>query len=103
MGYFTKWGDGACDFNPIGDLTCTEVFEFLRYLDAPASIIEKPPSAGLVEGQTDEEEMGVTYASLDNFLLTGQVTEADYSIINKMHTTSRHKLKPPAIFGDSHV
>ena len=47
VGYFTKWGDGACDFNPISDLTVTEVYEFLRYLDAPLSIIEKAPSAGL--------------------------------------------------------
>jgi NAD+ synthase len=53
MGYFTKWGDGGYDFNPIADLTVTEVYEFLRYLGAPAAIIEKAPSAGLFEGQTD--------------------------------------------------
>ena len=54
MGYFTKWGDGASDFNPIADLCATEVFAFLRFLNAPASIVEKAPSAGLFEGQTDE-------------------------------------------------
>ena len=47
MGYFTKWGDGASDFNPIADLCATEVFDFLRFLKAPASIVEKAPSAGL--------------------------------------------------------
>ncbi len=65
MGYFTKWGDGAFDFNPIADLTVTEIYEFLRYLGAPSRIIEKAPSAGLYEGQTDEQEMGVTYAAID--------------------------------------
>ena len=49
MGYFTKWGDGAFDFNPIADLTVTEIYEFLRYLKAPSGIIQKAPSAGLFE------------------------------------------------------
>ena len=102
-GYFTKWGDAACDFNPIADLTCTEVLEFLRYLDAPISIIEKAPSAGLVEGQTDEAEMGVTYASLDNFLMTGQVSAQDDAIINRLHSVSHHKRKPPVLYGDDNV
>ena len=102
-GYSTKWGDGAYDFNPIADLTCTEVLEFLRYLEAPTSIIEKIPSAGLYEGQTDEEEMGVTYASLDNFLLTGQVSDHDGAIINRMHAASHHKRKPPVLYGDENV
>ncbi|MBQ1217878.1 MAG: NAD(+) synthase, partial [Clostridia bacterium] len=62
VGYFTKWGDGAHDFNPIADLTVTEIYEFLRYLDAPKCVIEKAPSAALFDGQTDETEMGVTYA-----------------------------------------
>ena len=54
MGYFTKWGDGACDFNPISDLTATEVIEFLKWLTAPACVINKAPSAGLFDGQTAE-------------------------------------------------
>jgi len=97
-GYSTKWGDGAYDFNPIADLTATEVLEFLRYLNAPASIVEKAPSAGLFEGQTDEDEMGVTYASLDNFLQTGQVSPEDGAIINRLHTASAHKRRPPVMF-----
>ncbi|MEE1505144.1 MAG: NAD(+) synthase, partial [Acutalibacteraceae bacterium] len=60
VGYFTKWGDGAHDFNPIADLTVTEIYEFLRYLNAPEFIIKKAPSAALFDGQTDESEMGVT-------------------------------------------
>ena len=90
MGYFTKWGDGAYDLNPIADLTVTEIYEFLRYLNAPQSIIDKAPSAGLFEGQTDEAEMGVTYASIDRFLLTGEGEEADLAIIDRFHKRSEH-------------
>ena len=61
VGYFTKWGDGAHDFNPIADLTVTEIYEFLRYLKAQEYIINKVPSAALFDGQTDEAEMGITY------------------------------------------
>lgn len=91
MGYFTKWGDGACDFNPISDLTVTEIFEFLRFLNAPASIIEKAPSAGLFEGQTDEDEMGVTYRAIDAYMETGVATEKDRDIIQRYHARSEHK------------
>lgn len=91
MGYYTKWGDGACDFNPISDLTATEVIEFLKWLTAPASIINKAPSAGLFDGQTDEEEMGVSYAAIDNFLQTGEVSEHDKKIIDRFHNRSEHK------------
>ncbi|MCL1834229.1 MAG: NAD(+) synthase [Leptospirales bacterium] len=98
MGYFTKWGDGAYDFNPIADLTVTEVYEFLRYLAAPDFIIEKAPSAGLFDGQTDEKEMGVTYRSIDEFILTGRVNESDRAVIEKFHKSSGHKREMPVTF-----
>ena len=91
MGYFTKWGDGGSDFNPIADLTATEVFEFLEYLHAPRCIIDKAPSAGLFDGQTDEQEMGVTYAAIDRFLATGEGEEKDLAIIKRYHDRSNHK------------
>lgn len=93
MGYFTKWGDGAHDFNPISDLTVGEVYEFLRYLDCPECIINKAPSAGLFEGQTDESEMGVTYAAIDEYILNGTGTESDKEIIQRYHSRSEHKRK----------
>ncbi|MCD8191364.1 MAG: NAD(+) synthase [Oscillospiraceae bacterium] len=99
MGYFTKWGDGAHDFNPIADLTVTEIYEFLEYLDAPRCIIEKAPSAGLFEGQTDESEMGLSYAALDKFLLTGEASEHDRAIIDKFHNASEHKRRPITAYG----
>ncbi len=94
MGYFTKWGDGANDFNPIADLTATEIFAFLRWLDAPANIVEKAPSAGLFEGQTDEAEMGVTYRAIDQFLEDGTGSEEDLAVIRSYHARSEHKRRP---------
>ena len=91
VGYFTKWGDGAHDFNPISDLTVTEIYDFLRYLNAPACIIEKAPSAGLFDGQTDEEEMGFTYAALDTYLMGGKIPETAREKIDAMHRRSEHK------------
>ena len=99
MGYFTKWGDGAFDFNPIGDLTVTEIYEFLRYLDAPAAILDKLPSAGLFDGQTDEAEMGISYAAIDAFLLDGYANRQDKAVMNRFHQTSGHKRRPAPVFG----
>ena len=97
MGYFTKWGDGACDFNPIADLTVTEIYEFLRYLNAPGYIIDKSPSAGLFDGQTDEDEMGVTYRSIDKFLLTGATSPVDMSVIERFYKAGEHKRNMPIV------
>lgn len=91
MGYFTKWGDGSCDFNPISDLTATEIIEFLKWLTAPACIINKAPSAGLFDGQTDESEMGFTYKELDTYLEGGKIDDAALEKIKRMHAKSEHK------------
>lgn len=98
VGYFTKWGDGAHDFNPIADLTVTEIYEFLRYLDAPKCVIEKTPSAALFDGQTDETEMGVTYAELDSYLSGGDIPEDKKIIVERMHKTSEHKRKGISVY-----
>lgn len=98
MGYFTKWGDGAFDVDPIADLTVTEVYEFLSFLKAPASIIEKAPSAGLFEGQTDEKEMGVTYEAIDRYIFTGDAADRDREIIERFHRVSAHKRALPSTY-----
>ncbi|MCL2376366.1 MAG: NAD(+) synthase [Defluviitaleaceae bacterium] len=90
MGYFTKWGDAGCDFNPIADLTVTETYEFLRYLDAPERFWTKAPSAGLFPGQTDEDEMGVTYAEIDKYLLMGE-KGPNFDKIELSHKITAHK------------
>ena len=93
MGYFTKWGDGGYDINPIGDLTVREVYEFLAYFNAPQSIRSKKPSAGLWEGQTDEGEMGITYDEIDDYLLNGVATPAVKERIDKNLNSTEHKRK----------
>lgn len=67
-GYFTKWGDGGCDLNPIGDLYKTQVRRLARHLGVPRPVIAKPPSAGLRRGQTDEGDLGLSYEELDAIL-----------------------------------
>ncbi len=92
IGYFTKWGDGASDFNPIADLTATEVYEFLDYLNAPLSIRQKPPSAGLYEGQTDEDDIGVSYKDLDKYIIKGEIENKEaQERIDRMHKNTEHK------------
>lgn len=98
VGYFTKWGDGAFDVNPIADLTVTEIYEFLRYLNAPASILEKAPSAGLFEGQTDESELGFSYRALDEFLFTGLGEGNALEKISQMHHSSEHKRREAEVY-----
>ncbi|BAA29251.1 NAD+ synthase [Pyrococcus horikoshii] len=67
-GYFTKWGDGASDYAPIINLYKTEVWEIAKRIGVPERIVKKKPSAGLWEGQTDEDELGISYNLLDEIL-----------------------------------
>ena len=91
MGYFTKWGDGAYDFNPIGDLTVRDVYKLLRYAECPEAIINEPPSAALFEGQTDEQEMGITYREIDDYILDGVAEEEVKNKIDRAFARSEHK------------
>lgn len=100
MGYFTKWGDGACDFNPIADLTVTEVYEYLRFLGAPDVIINKPPSAGLWEGQTDEAEMGITYREIDEYLLNGKASPEVIEKVQAAFNRTQHKRMLPKKYSE---
>lgn len=91
VGYFTKWGDGACDFNPIKDILKTDLIQMGLELGIPKELICKVPADGLTD-KTDEEKYGFSYKALDDYIRTG-VCE-DYKIkekIDKMHKNSRHK------------
>ena len=68
LGYSTQFGDSACALNPIGDLYKTNIWDLSRYLKIPNELIEKKPSADLWEGQTDEQEMGLTYKEADQVM-----------------------------------
>ncbi len=78
MGYFTKYGDGGVDLEPLGDLYKTQVSQLAKYLGVPQSIIRRRPSAGLWPGQTDEGELGINYEELDKILYC--MLEKKYSI-----------------------
>lgn len=99
LGYFTKWGDGGSDLNPLGMLTKGEVRILARYLDVPDNIINKPPSAGLVPGQTDEDDLGFTYQEMDNFILNGSTGDVDTdSALAKRIQMSKHKNVPIPLY-----
>ncbi len=101
LGYFTKYGDGACDILPLGDLYKSEVRELARALDIPQRIIEKVPTAGLWPGQTDEEEIGFTYEEMDKALKDieqGDIKDKTCrALLDKIESTA-HKKEKPKIF-----
>lgn len=97
VGYFTKYGDGGVDLLPIGGLVKEEVYALARALGLPRIVLEKLPSAGLWAGQTDEGEMGLRYADLDRYLLTGQGEAEVVERIERMHRKAVHKLELPPI------
>lgn len=80
MGYFTKFGDGACDVTPLANMYKTEVRQIAKIIGIPEDIISKPPSAGLWEGQTDESDMGITYEDLDQILYDMEQDKSDAQI-----------------------
>ena len=104
VGYFTKYGDGGVDLLPIGSLLKVQVRELAREMGVPAGIIERPPSAGLWEGQTDEQELGITYEQLDAALLAiaaGDTSEIRPEVLERvmaLHRGSAHKRRPAPIF-----
>jgi len=95
-GYFTKYGDGGVDILPLAHLTKREVFEWAKHLGVPQSVIDRQPSAGLWEGQTDESEMGVTYDAIDNYIEGKAVSDEDKEVIERMNRVTEHKrVMPP--------
>ena len=97
VGYTTKWGDSASDFNPIANFTVDEVLSIGEYLGVPDKIIHKAPNDGL-GGQTDEEKMGVTYKQIAEYIETGRTEENAMKIIQRKETGSEHKRKPIPVY-----
>jgi len=96
-GYFTKYGDGGVDIMPLGNLVKGQVRELASFLGIPQQIIDKPPSAGLWEGQTDEDELGLSYEELDRYLVTGEASNELREKIEAMIASGNHKRLPPPI------
>jgi NAD+ synthase len=97
VGYFTKHGDGGLDLMPLGNLAKRQVRDLAEYLDIPREIIDKPPSAGLWDGQTDEAELGLTYDELDSYLITGKAEKKIKEKIDFKISQSTHKRCLPPI------
>ena len=98
IGYFTKYGDGGVDFMPLVSFVKKEVVELAYKLGIPEIVITKPPTAGLWEDQSDEKEMGMSYAELDNYILTGEGPENIKSKVEGMYRRSEHKRMPAPKF-----
>jgi NAD+ synthase len=105
-GYFTKYGDGGVDLLPIANLYKTQVWELARYLKVPAEIIARPPTAGLWPGQTDENEMGISYEKLDKILMAIENNNnnnledfkiSEVVLVKKMVANSAHKRAMPMV------
>jgi NAD+ synthase len=96
IGFFTKWGDGGADMLPLARLTKGEVRALARELGVPQVVVDRVPSAGLWLGQTDEEEMGFTYADLERYLEDGPqgVAPALAMKIERLVRLSEHKREP---------
>ncbi len=97
IGYFTKYGDGGVDILPLGNLVKGQVRELASFLGIPQQIIDKPPSAGLWPGQTDEGELGLSYEELDRYLVTGEASNELREKIESMIAASNHKRLPPSV------
>ncbi len=97
LGYFTKHGDSGSDLLPLGRLVKSEVEAVAAHLGVPQEIIDRPPTAGLWPGQTDEEEMGMSYAEVDRYLLRGWAEPEISSGIESAHRRSEHKRKMPPL------
>jgi len=97
VGYFTKYGDGGADILPLGNLVKGQVRELASFLGIPQQIINKPPSAGLWQGQTDEDELGLSYEELDRYLVTGKASPELKEKIESMIAASNHKRLPPSV------
>ena len=93
IGYSTKYGDSAGDFSPCADFTVTEMLQIGDALGLPYELVHKTPSDGLC-GQTDEDKLGFTYATLDKYIRTGVCEDLELKAkIDRKHILNLHKLK----------
>ena len=98
VGYSTRYGDAAGDFSPLGKLTVQEVKAVGKHLGLPLHLVDKVPSDGLTD-RTDEDNLGFTYAALDNYIRTGVCEdETTKARIDRLHVLNEFKLKPIPCF-----
>ncbi|NWB97199.1 ammonia-dependent NAD(+) synthetase [Pseudomonas gingeri] len=98
MGFFTKFGDGACDLAPLSGLVKNQVRAIARHFGAPESLVEKIPTADLEDlapGKPDEASHGVTYTEIDAFLHGEPVRQEAFDIICRTYEKTHHKREMP--------
>ena len=96
-GFFTKYGDGACDLAPLFGLNKRQVRQIAKTLGAPQEIIDKTPTADLeclTPGKPDEDAHGISYDDLDNFLEGKSVSDEIKARIMKTYSNTQHKRLP---------
>ncbi len=98
LGYFTKYGDSGTDMFPLIEFVKSEVYQLASALGIPEEVIEKKPSAGLWEGQSDELEMGFSYDELENHIRGNKIDSKIAEKIDRMHRNSSHKRKMPEMY-----
>lgn len=105
LGYCTKFGDNAADIQPILHLYKTEIFELARTLNLPARVLEKAPSAGLWEGQRDEDEIGLSYPEIDAALKSLAASdrksrnEIEEKVLTMVRKSEHKRIPPPSLIG----
>ena len=97
-GYFTKHGDSGVDIMPLREYIKSEIYKMGELLEVPNAILKKPPSAGLFEGQTDEDEMGISYDELDSYLSGEKIDEKQRQKIELMIEKTKHKRCVPIFY-----
>ena len=104
LGYFTKYGDGAADIEPILHFYKTEICSIAGDLNIPESILKKTPSAGLWRGQTDETELGLTYKEIDTALRSLEqqgwksTSPLEEQVLSMVQKTEHKRISPPSLF-----
>ena len=97
VGFYTKYGDGGVDIAPIADLYKTEVWELGEYLEVDQRIVDADPTDGLwIDSRSDEEQLGVSYAELEEAMETG--TGPAVEVLKKFNTQNKHKMEPIPTF-----
>lgn len=90
-GFFTKWGDGAVDITPLSTLNKRQVRQIAAYLGVPDSVLHKAPTAGLWEGQTDENELGIKYDDNSDYLEGKDIAPDIREKLEKQYLKTEHK------------
>ncbi|WP_276356697.1 ammonia-dependent NAD(+) synthetase [Cohnella caldifontis] len=93
-GFFTKWGDGAVDITPLSSLNKRQIRQIAQRLGVPEAVLNKAPTAGLWEGQTDENELGVSYEANSDYLEGKEIDPQAREILEKHFRRTEHKRQP---------